>query len=104
MSMNEDRFAGTGKELGGHVERGFATGDGKTELEESRQPMPPRMFMDRRRKQPRTRMGKRKRPLAMRQGRCRHTLRRGKSFCGTIESRPYTSVAVALRPRLVYRP
>ena len=33
MSMNEDRFAGTGKELGGHVERGFATGDGKTELE-----------------------------------------------------------------------
>ena len=29
MSMNEDRFAGTGKNLGGHVEQGFgrATGD-----------------------------------------------------------------------------
>ena len=23
MSMNEDRFAGTGKNLGGHVEQGF---------------------------------------------------------------------------------
>jgi uncharacterized protein YjbJ (UPF0337 family) len=35
MSMNEDRFAGTAKNLGGHVEQGFgrATGDVKTELE-----------------------------------------------------------------------
>jgi uncharacterized protein YjbJ (UPF0337 family) len=35
MSMNEDRFAGTGKNLGGHVEQGFgrATGDVKTEVE-----------------------------------------------------------------------
>ena len=39
--------------------------------------------MDRRRTQPRTRMGKRKRPLATQQGRCRNTLRRGKSFCAT---------------------
>jgi uncharacterized protein YjbJ (UPF0337 family) len=35
MSMNENRFAGTGKNLGGHVEQGFGrtTGEGKTELE-----------------------------------------------------------------------
>ena len=35
MSMNEDRFAGTAKNLGGRVEQGFgrATGDVKTELE-----------------------------------------------------------------------
>jgi uncharacterized protein YjbJ (UPF0337 family) len=35
MSMNEDRFAGTGKNLGGHVEQEFgrATGDVKTEVE-----------------------------------------------------------------------
>jgi uncharacterized protein YjbJ (UPF0337 family) len=35
MSMNEDRFAGTGKNLGGHVEQGLgrATGDVKTEVE-----------------------------------------------------------------------
>ena len=51
MSMNEDRFAGTGKNLGGHVEQGFGrgTGDVKTELKarSSRQPVPPRTFMDR---------------------------------------------------------
>ena len=35
MSMNEDRFAATGKNLGGHVEQGFgrATGDVKTDVE-----------------------------------------------------------------------
>ena len=66
MSMNEDRFAGTGKNLG--VEQGFgrATGD---ELE-----------------------GKIKQATvaaqdiygqAKQQGRCRNTLRRGKSFCAT---------------------
>ena len=35
MSMNEDRFAGTAKNLGGRVEQGFgrATGDVKTETE-----------------------------------------------------------------------
>jgi uncharacterized protein YjbJ (UPF0337 family) len=35
MSMNEDRFAGTAKNLGGRVEQGFgrATGDVKTEVE-----------------------------------------------------------------------
>jgi uncharacterized protein YjbJ (UPF0337 family) len=35
MSMNEDRFAGTGKNLGGHVDQGFgrAPGDVKTEVE-----------------------------------------------------------------------
>ena len=35
MSMNEDRFAGTGKNVGGRVEQGFgrATGDVKTEVE-----------------------------------------------------------------------
>jgi uncharacterized protein YjbJ (UPF0337 family) len=35
MSMDEDRFAGTAKNLGGHVEQGFGrtTGDVKTELE-----------------------------------------------------------------------
>jgi uncharacterized protein YjbJ (UPF0337 family) len=35
MSMNEDRFAGTGKNPGGHVEQGFgrATDDVKTEVE-----------------------------------------------------------------------
>jgi uncharacterized protein YjbJ (UPF0337 family) len=35
MSMNEDRFAGTAKNVGGRVEQGFgrATGDMKTEVE-----------------------------------------------------------------------
>jgi uncharacterized protein YjbJ (UPF0337 family) len=35
MSMNEDRFAGTDKNVGGRVEQGFgrATGDMKTEVE-----------------------------------------------------------------------
>ena len=35
MSMNEDRFAGTAKNVGGRVEQGFgrATGDMKTEAE-----------------------------------------------------------------------
>ena len=35
MSMNEDRFAGTAKNVGGRVEQGFgrATGDVKTEVE-----------------------------------------------------------------------
>ena len=35
MPMNEDRFASTGKNLGGHVEQGFgrAAGDVKTEVE-----------------------------------------------------------------------
>ena len=35
MSMNEDRFAGTGKNVGGRVEQGFgrAAGDVKTEVE-----------------------------------------------------------------------
>src|SRR3954470_4646401 len=35
MSMNEDRFAGTAKSVGGRVEQGFgrATGDVKTETE-----------------------------------------------------------------------
>ena len=35
MSMNEDRFTGTGKNIGGHVEQGFgrAAGDVKTEVE-----------------------------------------------------------------------
>jgi uncharacterized protein YjbJ (UPF0337 family) len=35
MAMNEDRFTGTGKNLGGHIEQGFgrATDDVKTELE-----------------------------------------------------------------------
>ncbi len=35
MSMNEDRFAGTGKNVGGRVEQGFgrATGDVKTGVE-----------------------------------------------------------------------
>ena len=35
MSMNEDRFTGTGKNIGGHVEQGFgrATGDVKTDVE-----------------------------------------------------------------------
>ena len=35
MSMNEDRFAGTAKNLGGRVEEGFgrAAGDVKTEIE-----------------------------------------------------------------------
>lgn len=35
MPMNEDRFAGTAKNVGGRVEQGFgrATGDMKTEAE-----------------------------------------------------------------------
>ncbi len=35
MSMNEDRFSGTAKNVGGRVEQGFgrATGDVKTEIE-----------------------------------------------------------------------
>ena len=35
MSMNEDRFAGTAKNVGGRVEQGFGrvTGDTKTEVE-----------------------------------------------------------------------
>ena len=35
MSMNEDRFAGTAKNMGGRVEQGFgrATGDVKSEVE-----------------------------------------------------------------------
>ena len=35
MSMNEDRFAGTGKNVGGRVEQGFgrATSDVKSEVE-----------------------------------------------------------------------
>ena len=35
MTMNEDQFTGTGKNLGGHIEQGFgrATDDVKTELE-----------------------------------------------------------------------
>ena len=35
MSMNEDRFAGTGKNVGGRVEQGFgrAPGDVRTDVE-----------------------------------------------------------------------
>ena len=35
MSMNEDRFAGTAKNVAGRVEQGFgrATGDAQTEVE-----------------------------------------------------------------------
>ena len=79
MSMNEDRFAGTGKNLG--VEQGFgrATGD---ELE-GKIKQSPDLLGTGSCKPPPTRMGKRKSPPAMRQGRCRNTLRRGKSFCAT---------------------
>jgi hypothetical protein len=59
--MNEDRFAGTAKNLGGRVEEGFGrtAGDVKT----ARQPAPPRMFMGRPRTQPARRMGRLKTPL-----------------------------------------
>ena len=90
MSMNEDRFAGTAKNLGGRVEQGFgrATGDVKTETE-----------------------GKIKQATGTAQdvyGQAKDAVvDAAKSaqdqvapleefLCNTIESRPYTSVAVAL--------
>ena len=101
MSMNEDRFAGTAKNVGGRVEQGFgrATGDMKTEVEGKIKQATgaAQDVYGQAKTQPGRRMSRRKMPLATRQGPCRNTLHHWKSFCANaIESRPYTSVAVAL--------
>ena len=82
MSMNEDRFAGTGKNLG--VEQGFgrATGD-ELEGKIKQATVAAQDIYGQAKDAAADAYGKAKRPLATQQGRCRNTLRRGKSFCAT---------------------
>ena len=107
MSMNEDQFVGTGKNLGGHVEQGFgrATGDVKTGVEgkingdRCRQDV-----YGRAKDEAGTRIGMQKTQRAMRQGGCRKTRRRWK-----VSAQRYRKSAVYLggcraRPWLVYQP
>ena len=88
MSMNEDRFAGTGKNLGGHVDQGFgrAPGDVKTEVEgKIKQATGAAQDVYGQAKDAAGEAyGRRKMPLATRQGLCRNTLHRWKSFCAKL--------------------
>jgi uncharacterized protein YjbJ (UPF0337 family) len=79
MSMNQDRLAGTAKNLGGQLEEGFgrATGDVKTEVE-----------------------GKLRQAAGAAQDLYGQVQERAapleEALRNTIENRPYTAVAVAL--------
>ena len=108
MSMNEDRFAGTGKNVGGRVEQEFgrATGDVKTEGEgKIKQATGAAQDIYGQAKDAAGEAYEQaKMPLATQQGRCRNTLHRWKSF-----AQRYRKPAVYLGgcragPRLVHRP
>ena len=88
MSMNEDEFAGTSKNVGGRVEQGFgrATGDVKTEGEgKIKQATGAAQDIYGQAKDAAGEAyGQAKMPLATQQGRCRNTLHHWKSFCATL--------------------
>ena len=90
MSMNEDRFAGTARNVGGRVEQGFgrATGDTKTEIEG-------RMKQATGAAQDLYGQAKEVAGDAARSVQ-QHTAPMEEFLRNAIESRPYTSVAVAL--------
>ena len=102
MSMNEDRFAGTGKNLGGRVEQGFgrAAGDVKTEVEGKIKQATgaaqdiygqAKGVADEAYGHAKDAVGEAARSVQEHAAPFEEFLR------NTIESRPYTSVAVALR-------
>jgi uncharacterized protein YjbJ (UPF0337 family) len=88
MSMNEDRFAGTAKNVGGRVEQGFgrATGDMKTEVEgKIKQATGAAQDVYGQAKDAAGEAyGQAKDAVGDAQGPCRNTLHRWKSFCATL--------------------
>jgi uncharacterized protein YjbJ (UPF0337 family) len=88
MSMNQDRFSGTGKNFGGQVEEGFGrvTGDVKTEVEGKQAAGAAQDLYG----QAKDAAGDAARSVQEQAAPLEEFLR------NTIETRPYTAVAVAL--------
>ena len=108
MSMNEDQFAGTAKNVGGRVEQGFgrAAGDVKTEVEGKIEQATgaAQDIYGQAKDAAGEAYGQAKDAVGERQGLCRNTLHRWKSF-----AQRYRKSAVYLRGcragrRLVHRP
>ena len=108
MSMNEDTFAGTGKNMGGRVEQGLgrAAGDVKTQVEGKMKQATgaAQDIYGQAKDAAGEAMGRQKMPLATQQGRCRNTLHHWNNFCATLSKVGRIPRWCRAGPRLVHRP